>query len=61
VNAAAVRIKDKVYLLYRAYGDDEVSRIGLAVTDGYRVLERLRNQSLYTDRTGKKGVEDPRW
>jgi len=61
LNAAAVRIKDKVYLLYRAYGDDEVSRIGLAVTDGYRVLERLPDPVFipWSERE-KKGVEDPR-
>lgn len=61
LNAAAVRIKDNVYLLYRAYGDDEVSRIGLAVTDGYRVLERLPDP-IFVPQTEqeKKGVEDPR-
>ncbi len=61
LNAAAVRLQGKVYLLYRAYGDDEVSRIGLAVTDGYRVLERLPEPVFVpqTDRE-KKGVEDPR-
>jgi predicted GH43/DUF377 family glycosyl hydrolase len=61
LNAAAVRIKEHVYLLYRAYGDDEVSRIGLAVTDGYRVLERL-DYPIFAPRTKeeKKGVEDPR-
>jgi predicted GH43/DUF377 family glycosyl hydrolase len=61
LNAAALRIKDKVYLLYRAYGDDEVSRIGLAVTDGYHVLERLPDP-IFAPQTEqeKKGVEDPR-
>ena len=61
LNAAAIRIKDKVYLLYRAYGDDEVSRIGFAVTDGYRVLERLPDP-IFIPQTEqeKKGVEDPR-
>ncbi|MDD4237356.1 MAG: glycosidase [Desulfotomaculaceae bacterium] len=61
LNTAALRIKDKVYLLYRAYGDDEVSRIGLAVTDGYNVLERLPEPVFVPqDREEKKGVEDPR-
>ncbi|MCR4400482.1 MAG: glycosidase, partial [Syntrophomonadaceae bacterium] len=61
LNAAAVRIKDKVYLLYRAFGDDEVSRIGLAITDGYHVLERLPEPIFvpHNDRD-RKGVEDPR-
>jgi len=61
LNTAAFRVKDKVYLLYRAYGDDLVSRIGLAVTDGYNVLERLSEPVFAPqDRTEEKGVEDPR-
>ena len=61
LNTAAFRVKDRVYLLYRAYGDDEVSRIGLAVTDGRNVLERLPEPVFVPqDRTEKKGVEDPR-
>ncbi len=61
LNTAALRIKDRVYLLYRAYGDDEVSTIGLAVTDGYRVLERLPMPIFIPiNERDKKGVEDPR-
>ncbi|MFA4885891.1 MAG: glycosidase [Desulfotomaculaceae bacterium] len=61
LNTAAFRVKDRVYLLYRAYGDDEVSRIGLAVTDGYNVLERQPEPVFVPqDKTEKKGVEDPR-
>lgn len=61
LNTAAFRVKDRVCLLYRAYGDDEVSRIGLAVTDGYKVLERMPEPVFVPqDRTEKKGVEDPR-
>ena len=61
LNTAAFRVKDRVYLLYRAYGDDEVSRIGLAVTDGYNVLERLPEPVFVPrDITEKRGVEDPR-
>lgn len=61
LNAAAVRIKERVYLLYRAYGDDEVSRIGLAITDGYQILERLP-EPIFVPQSEreKKGVEDPR-
>jgi len=61
LNTAAFRIGDRVYLLYRAYGDDEISRIGLAITDGYNVLERLP-EPVFTphDERDKKGVEDPR-
>ena len=61
LNTAAFRVNDRVYLLYRAYGDDLVSRIGLAVTDGYNVLERLSEPVFVPqDRTEEKGVEDPR-
>ncbi len=61
LNSAAFRVKDKVCLLYRAHGDDDVSRIGMAVTDGYNVLERLPEPVFVPqDRTEKKGVEDPR-
>ncbi|MGI6487726.1 MAG: glycosidase [Syntrophomonadaceae bacterium] len=61
LNAAALRLDDKVYVLYRAYGDDEISRIGLAITDGYNVLERLP-EPIYGpgDEKEKKGCEDPR-
>ncbi|HUW64200.1 MAG TPA: glycosidase [Spirochaetia bacterium] len=61
LNTAAIRVKDRVYLLYRALGDDAVSRIGLAVTDGYNVLERLPEPVFGPqDPTETKGVEDPR-
>ncbi|MGD0153979.1 MAG: glycosidase [Thermacetogeniaceae bacterium] len=61
LNAAAVRIGDLVYLLYRAFGDDETSRIGLAITDGYHVLERMPEPIFGPhDEKDKKGVEDPR-
>lgn len=61
LNTAALRVKDRVYLLYRAFGDDAVSRIGLAVTDGYNVLERLPEPVFGPlDPPETKGVEDPR-
>lgn len=61
LNTAALRIRDKVYLLYRAFGDDEISRIGLAITDGYRILERLEEPIFVPEiREEKKGCEDPR-
>ncbi len=61
LNTAAFRVKGKVYLLYRAYGDDAVSRIGMAVTDGYNVLERLPEPVFIPqNKTEAKGVEDPR-
>ncbi len=61
LNPGSVRIKDKVYLVYRAVGNDNVSHIGLAVTDGYRVLERLP-QPIFSPAVPeeKMGCEDPR-
>jgi len=61
LNTAALRIKDRVYLLYRAFGDDEISRIGLAISDGYRILERLKEPIFVPEiKEEKKGCEDPR-
>jgi predicted GH43/DUF377 family glycosyl hydrolase len=61
LNAAAVRIKNQIYILYRAFGDDEVSRIGLAISDGYRILERLPEPIFVpADEKERKGCEDPR-
>ncbi|KYO66553.1 glycosidase [Thermovenabulum gondwanense] len=61
LNAAAFRRGEKVYILYRAYGHDEVSRIGLAITDGFNVIERLKNP-IFIPQTKEevKGCEDPR-
>lgn len=61
LNTAALRIKDKVYLFYRAFGDDEISRIGLAVSDGYKIIERLKDPIFIPEiKEEKKGCEDPR-
>lgn len=61
LNPGALRIKDKVYLFYRAVGNNDVSHIGLAITDGYRVLERLK-QPIFSPEIPeeKMGCEDPR-
>ncbi|MEA1961372.1 MAG: glycosidase [Bacillota bacterium] len=61
LNPGALRIKDKVYLFYRAVGNDDVSHIGLAITDGYRVLERL-SEPIFSPAVPEEamGVEDPR-
>ena len=62
LNCAALRIADKVYLFYRAFGDDEVSRIGLAVTDGYNVLERLPEPIFVpAEERRKRAVRIPAW
>jgi len=61
LNNAAFRLKDKIYLLYRAYGNDKVSRIGMAVTDGYRIIERLNYPIFVPEQDEEKqGCEDPR-
>ena len=61
LNPGALRIKDKVYLFYRAVGNDDVSYIGLAVTDGYKVLERLPQPIFLPAMPEEKmGCEDPR-
>jgi len=62
LNAAALRLVSKVYLLYRAFGEDEISRIGLAVSnDGFNFSERL-DRPIFEPQTGweKRGCEDPR-
>lgn len=61
LNTAALKIKDKVYLLYRAFGDDEISRVGLAISDGYKIIERLKDPIFVPEiQEEKKGCEDPR-
>lgn len=61
LNPGALRIKDKVYLFYRAVGQDNISHIGLAITDGYKVLERIKKPILSPETPEEKmGCEDPR-
>lgn len=62
-NPAAIRLKGKIYLLYRAMGEDMVSRIGLAVLDqtGKRVIERLTEPIFWPVEDWEElGCEDPR-
>ena len=61
MNPGALRIDDRVYLFYRAVGEDDISYIGLAVTDGYKVLERLP-QPIFSPVIPEErmGCEDPR-
>lgn len=61
LNAAAIRINGLIYILYRAFGDDEISRIGLAISDGYHIVERLPEPVFSpADEKEEKGCEDPR-
>jgi len=62
LNPGAIRLNGKVYLAYRAFGSDEVSRVGLAVSDdGFQFAERL-DQPIFEPKTPseEKGCEDPR-
>lgn len=61
LNAATVRLDGKVYVLYRAFGEDEISRIGLAIFDGARLLERLPEPVFGpVIPEESRGCEDPR-
>jgi predicted GH43/DUF377 family glycosyl hydrolase len=42
LNAGVIRLDGRIFILYRAYGDDNISRVGLAITkDGVIIDERL--------------------
>ncbi len=61
LNPGAIRLRDKVYLFYRAVGEDNISHIGLAISDGYRILERLPEPILSPEIPEEKmGCEDAR-
>jgi predicted GH43/DUF377 family glycosyl hydrolase len=62
LNAATVRLDGKVFILYRAFGDDEISRVGLAWTkDGVHIDGRLDDPIFGPgDPTESAGTEDPR-
>ena len=61
-NPGAIRLKDKIYILYRACGEDEVSRIGLAISsNGLHIDERLESPIFEPGEEWEaKGCEDPR-
>jgi len=61
-NAAAIRLKDKIHIMYRAMGDDMVSRLGLAVSsDGFRIETRFGSPIFEPEEEWeRKGCEDPR-
>jgi len=62
LNAAAVRLDGLIYILYRAYGDEEISRIGLAWTrDGVTIEGRL-DEPIFgpANQAESAGCEDPR-
>jgi len=61
-NAATVYHDNKVHILYRAMGEDSVSRIGCASSsDGYNIEERLSTPIFEPDNENERdGCEDPR-
>lgn len=61
-NPAAFYLEGKVHLLYRAMGNDGVSRLGYAASlDGYSIKERLPNPVFEpANESEKDGCEDPR-
>lgn len=61
-NAAAFLADKRIHILYRAIGDDGVSRLGYAVTsDGYHIDERLPHPVFEPANDAEKdGCEDPR-
>jgi len=61
-NAAAIGVGKQVHILYRALGNDGISRIGYAASsDGYRVEERLPVPIFEPNSEAEqRGCEDPR-
>jgi predicted GH43/DUF377 family glycosyl hydrolase len=61
-NAGVIRLREKIYIIYRAMGEDEISRLGLAVSsDGFHIEER-GEAPIFEPREEweRKGCEDPR-
>jgi beta-1,2-mannobiose phosphorylase / 1,2-beta-oligomannan phosphorylase len=61
-NPAAIYLDGKVHLLYRALGNDGISRLGYATSlDGYSVKERSPNPVFEpATESDRNGCEDPR-
>lgn len=61
-NAAAVSLDDNVHILYRAMGNDNVSRLGYArSSDGFHINERLKDPVFEPLHEMEQfGCEDPR-
>ena len=64
LNCGATIFQDRILLLYRAQGDDMISRFGLAFSDdGFHIAERLPYPVFEPDTDNEYealGVEDPR-
>lgn len=61
-NTAMIELGSDIHYVYRAMGEDMVSRLGYAVSsDGYNIKERLNHPILNPSNSlEKRGVEDPR-
>jgi predicted GH43/DUF377 family glycosyl hydrolase len=61
-NAAAVLLEKRIHILYRAIGNDGISRIGYAATsDGYTIIDRLSTPIFKpASEVEHRGCEDPR-
>ena len=68
-NCAAIALDNKVHIIYRALGEDKVSRLGYAFSqDGFNIDERLKKPifvpKLETEKSmvgfTNSGIEDPR-
>lgn len=63
-NCGATIFNNRILLLYRAQGDDMISRFGLAFSDdGFHITERLPQPIFEPDSDSEyetRGVEDPR-
>jgi len=61
-NPGAIKLNGNIYILYRACGEDEVSRIGLAISsDGFRIQERVGSPIFEpAEKWERSGCEDPR-
>ncbi len=62
LNSGMIYLEDKFYMVYRAFGDDKISRLGLAVSnDGFKFNERLDDPIFEPDHPSEiMGCEDPR-
>jgi predicted GH43/DUF377 family glycosyl hydrolase len=62
LNAGAIKLDGKFYLVYRAFGEDNVSRLGLAISDdGFRFTHRLDHPIFESEeKVDAQGCEDPR-
>ncbi|GAF68190.1 unnamed protein product, partial [marine sediment metagenome] len=58
LNTAAFKLGGNIYLIYRAYGDDNTSRLGLAIlsSDGRHVVKRL-DKPIFEPTTNYEGAE----